>query len=121
LRLALWALSQVYQKPIDPYSGPLFESARRAENSLQLRFKQSGGQLKTSDSAPLKGFEILTPDGSWIPAQAEIQGDTVMVSHPPGNPPAGIRYAWASWPEANLCNRIGLPASPFQTQTVQQQ
>jgi sialate O-acetylesterase len=121
LRLALWALSQVYQKPIDPYSGPLFESARRAENSLQLRFKQTGGQIKTSDSAPLKGFEILTPDGSWIPAQAEIQGDTVVVSHPPGNPPAGIRYAWASWPEANLCNRIGLPASPFQTQTVQQQ
>jgi sialate O-acetylesterase len=117
IRLAFWALNQVYQKPIDPYSGPLFDSVQAKQNSVHIQFRQAGGQLKTADGAPLKGFDIQTLDGAWLPAKAEVEGDHVVISHPVGQPPAAIRYAWASWPDANLCNRVGLPASPFQAQT----
>ena len=29
--------------------------------------------------------------------------------------PVAVRYAWQDWPECNLINGEGLPASPFRT------
>jgi sialate O-acetylesterase len=29
--------------------------------------------------------------------------------------PVAVRYAWERNPECNLCNREGLPASPFRS------
>ena len=38
-----------------------------------------------------------------------------MVWSPSVPKPAAVRYAWADNPECNLCNKEGLPASPFRT------
>jgi sialate O-acetylesterase len=29
--------------------------------------------------------------------------------------PTAVRYAWADYPECNLYNKEGIPASPFRT------
>jgi sialate O-acetylesterase len=46
-------------------------------------------------------------------AQARIDSDTVVVSHPEITQPAAVRYAWADNPDCNLGSREGLPAAPF--------
>ena len=72
-----------------------------------------GGGLKTRGGGELKGFEIAGPDQTWVPAEARIDGSTVLVSAPTVTDPKGVRYAWASWPDANLINAEGLPAGVF--------
>jgi len=49
--------------------------------------------------------------------EARIDGETVIVSSPEVSKPVAVRYAWADNPVCNLCNKAGLPASPFRTDT----
>ena len=68
---------------------------------------------------PLKQFAIAGPDKKFVWAQARIEGNTVVVWHDEVPTPAFVRYAWADNPEgANLYNKEGLPASPFQASSV---
>jgi len=49
------------------------------------------------------------------PANAEIEGPTLLVSSPGVDAPVAVRYAWSNSPEANLYNDAGLPAAPFRS------
>jgi hypothetical protein len=61
----------------------------------------------------LVGFEVAGADGKWKPADAKIDGDTVVVSSPDVTAPTDVRYDWKAYPEGNLYNKDGLPAVPF--------
>ena len=63
----------------------------------------------------LKGFAICGEDRKFVWAKAEIVGDTVVVSSADISCPVAVRYGWADFPEVNLWNKEGLPASPFRT------
>ena len=63
----------------------------------------------------LLGFFIAGADKNWVPAEAKIDGDTVLVSSPQVAQPVAVRYGWANVPQINLYNKEGLPASPFRT------
>ena len=51
----------------------------------------------------------------FVNAQAEIHGNTVVVSSPNVARPVAVRYGWANYPTGNLWNKDALPASPFRT------
>jgi len=54
----------------------------------------------------------------WVFATAVIAGrDSVVVSSPGVPQPQAARYAWKNDPVATLFNDLGLPASPFRTDT----
>lgn len=112
-RLALWALATTYGQPVE-YSGPLYQAHAVEGSTVRVRFAHGAG-LRSSDGGPLKGFAVAGPDGPFVWATAEIDGDSVMVSSDAVPSPAAVRYAWADNPEANLANEAGLPASPFRT------
>ncbi len=117
-RLARAALALAYKKKIE-YSGPVFTGMRIDGNKAILSFSHLGGGL-TAKGGTLKGFTIAGPDGKYIPANAEINGDQVIVSSSEVQQPVGVRYGWARYPEMNLENRAGLPASPFRTDMPRQ-
>lgn len=71
-------------------------------------------QLVAKDGA-LKGFTIAGTDKVFRPTQAEIRGDTIVVSAADVAQPVAMRYGWVNVSEGNLFNRAGLPASPFRT------
>ena len=48
---------------------------------------------------------------------AFLDTSKVIVSSPEVSKPVAVRYAWQDWPECNLTNGAGLPASPFRTDT----
>ncbi len=113
-RLALWAKAKVYGIDLSSWSGPLPAGHEIRGGEVVLKFEHAQG-LAARDGAALRGFVIAGADQQWLPAQAQIDGDRVIVSHPKITAPAAVRYAWAANPDANLVNGAGLPASPFRT------
>jgi hypothetical protein len=113
-RLSLWALGAVYGQKVAATCGPLPDGHTIRSGEVLLSFKHADGGLVAKDG-PLKGFVIAGEDKQWVKANARIDGDKVIVSHPDVKAPVAVRYAWAWNPDCNLCNGAGLPASPFRT------
>ncbi len=114
-RLALWARAQVYGESGLVYSGPFYESMTVEGERARLHFKHTGSGLISLDGRPLTWFEMAGEDRTFYKAQAEIEGDTVVVLSPRVKKPAAVRFGWDQLAEPNLGNREGLPASPFRT------
>lgn len=112
-RLALWALGSVYGKP-GATSGPLPAGHEVRGKEVVLKFTHTNDGLVAKDGE-LRGFVVAGEDKQWKPAQARIEGATVVVSSPDVAQPRAVRYAWENFPSCNLYNGAGLPASPFRT------
>ncbi len=98
-------------------SGPLYQSYEVKGNSIVLTFSNIGGGLWAKGDDTLHYFEIAGDDHKFINAHAKIEGDKVVVWSERIATPVYVRYAWADNPDtANLYNREGLPASPFETE-----
>jgi sialate O-acetylesterase len=125
-RLARWALANQYGKKIEA-SGPLFRDLKIEANKAIVSFDHVGGGLIVASKDGLKPpvelkagkltrFAIAGKDRKWVWADAKIEGDTVVCTHPDVPLPVAVRYAFTINPAgANLYNRDGLPASPFRT------
>lgn len=116
-RLALCARRLAYGEAELVASGPTFARMAREGDALRLFFTEVGGGLTTRDGNELQGFSVCGPDGAFLPAEAVIDGDAVVVRHEQLNRPIHVRYAWSNNPaQANLSNREGLSAFPFTTE-----
>ncbi len=113
-RLALAARAVAYGERDLVYSGPLYRQMTTEDGKARLWFDFVGGGLE-AHGGELKGFVIAGPDGRFMPAQARIDGKTVLVSNPEVSAPVAVRYDWENDPPATLFNKEGLPASPFRT------
>jgi sialate O-acetylesterase len=112
-RLALCALAQQYGENI-PYQGPTFKSLKHLHGALKIKFSHTDGGLVAKGGKP-EEFSIAGKDHKWYWADAQIMGDTIVVSSPRVPKPVAVRYAWQSFPKATLYNGAGLPAVPFRT------
>jgi sialate O-acetylesterase len=129
-RLALTARHLFYGEEI-AFTGPVFSHARIEQSTMRLTFDGASGGL-TLGSAPgsgegapfsvtssLKGFALRGKEGRWFPAEARIDGGTVLLSSDAVPKPIAARYDWKSLPDGNLYDRAGLPAPPFRTDSDQ--
>jgi sialate O-acetylesterase len=115
-RLALVARAQVYGEGVDS-AGPTFaEHTLEADGSIRIRFDHAEIGL-VCRGPRVQGFQIAGADRVFHPAEARLEGDTVVVSSPAVKAPMAVRYAYANDPQpaANLYNGAGLPAAPFRT------
>jgi sialate O-acetylesterase len=113
-RLAIVARKVTYGEKNLVASGPHYESMQVQGNKMVLRFTSVGSGL-VAKGGPLAQFAIAGADKKFVWAQARIEGNTVVVWSDQVPAPVAVRYAWADNPEgANLYNKEGLPASPFQ-------
>jgi sialate O-acetylesterase len=111
-RLALQARRLAYGENIVS-SGPILLSCKADGDKLVLSFEEKTGSLRPVDE--LKGFAVAGADGVFQLAKATIDGKRVVVWSDGVAQPVAVRYAWANNPDgANLYNKEGLPASPFQ-------
>jgi sialate O-acetylesterase len=115
-RLARWALSETYHRG-GPKGGPVYAGMTCDGAQVRIRFTDATG-LRTSDGAAVKQVAILGVTGPWRWAEAHVEGETLVASHPEIPSPVAIRYAWADNPVGcNLVNGAGLPAAPFRSDT----
>ena len=120
-RLAKWALGTTYRPNANAcYSGPLLDDVTREGSSMLLSFFHVGDGIRSSDSQPLRHFEISGADSVFRPAVAKIvNGCTIVVSCAEIMEPCHVRYGWQTYPNppVNFYNSEDLPASPFSTES----
>lgn len=112
-RLTRQALSIAYGQNLVA-SGPIYRSMTVEGNKIRLQFHHVDGGL-TAKGEKLTGFAICGADKKFVWANAQIDGDSILVSADAISAPIAVRYAWADNPACNLYNAAGLPASPFRT------
>jgi sialate O-acetylesterase len=88
-------------------------------DKVRLSFAHVGGGLKSRDGKALTEFQIAGDDGKFVPAEAKIDGATVVVRAADVSAPTQVRFGWRNIAKPNLANKEGLPASPFQTKNWQ--
>lgn len=115
-RLALAARHMIYGEADLPYASPLFRQATaelQPDGSTALRVWFTHAQGLTAHGQPIDAFEVAGADRHFVPAQARIDGDTVVVSSPDLKNPVYVRYGWMGVVNHSLYNAAGLPASTF--------
>jgi sialate O-acetylesterase len=111
-RLALGARNLVYgDHLVDSGPLPISVTPNPENNSLRVWFSHADGLR--ADGNIVHGFELAGPDSQFHPADATIDGASVLVHSTAVPHPTQVRYAWASFTDANLFNAAGLPASTF--------
>ncbi len=113
-RLACWALAGTYGRESVETFGPLYREMKIEGNNIRLFFDHVDGGLYAKDGT-LTDFTICGADGVYYPAQAVIDGDTVVVSSEKVSAPVAARFCWCEYAEPNFYNKQKLPASPFRT------
>lgn len=113
-RMAQWALADVYDREI-AHGGPVYQSMEIEGSAIRVRFENVAGELKTNDDEPPSGFFIAGKNGQFLPANATIDGDLVLVRNANVPDPVAVRFAWGDTSISNLVDGKNLPASLFRT------
>jgi sialate O-acetylesterase len=114
-RAADVALGMAYGRPVE-YYGPVYASHAVEGNKIRVKFTHAGSGLAFRHGDKLQGFAVAGDDGTFYWAEAEIDGDSVVISAHEVAQPVAVRYGWARRrPWANLFNNDKLPAIPFRT------
>jgi sialate O-acetylesterase len=140
-RLALLARQLAYGQDVAAV-GPVYDSMAVEGQRVRLHFRNADGGLTTAapqgleldqpirrpttatttrgtappaDVVPPKGFVIAGANHQFVRAEAEIDGQSVVVWCSSVNNPVAVRYGWEQNPEVNLYNDRSLPAAPFRT------
>lgn len=110
-RLAKTAAAKVYGKDVE-CSGPVITGVQKQGNKLVLALAHAEG-LHTKNGAAPVGFEVAPANGDFKPAEARIEGGSIILTSPEVKSPARARYGWATYMEPNLVNGAELPTVPY--------
>lgn len=115
-RLVLEAKRIAYRDTAIVSTGPQLENIHIEGNTVILTFSSVGEGLYSNSI--INGFTIAGADKKYVWAEAAILNkNQVKVWSSQIQNPVSVRYAWVDNPQgANLKNKEGLPASPFQTE-----
>jgi len=119
IRLARSARAVAYMDDI-VFSGPMFDSMAIQDGRAIISFTHTGQGLVALGGKQLGGFEMAGDDQEFVPAEAMLDGEKVVVWSDEVASPVAVRYAWRDFPAgANLYNEaedgVNLPAVPFRT------
>lgn len=110
-----WAIGALYSDAA-PATGPLYAGHDGEGSQVTIHFKKGTATgLEAADGA-LDVFEVADVDAKYVPAKAEIEGETIQLSCDEITRIFYIRYNWRENPNPGLVNGAGLPAVPFRTE-----
>ena len=114
------AANRVYGKATVAAEGPAVKRnpktqavlLKRQGKEICVSFEHAEG-LHTTDGQPPACFEISANGKTFVPAQARVEKNRVILAAAGVNAPKHVRYAWQTFVKPNLVNKDGLPAAPF--------
>lgn len=113
-RLALLALKHDYGFAETIAHSPEMDSIELLGDRLKVKFRNTGGGLKTRDGNAPTHFEVIGPSSrGYHAADAVIDGDSVVLSSAEVETPVAFRFAWHKLAEPNLTGGTGLPVGAF--------
>ena len=111
-RMADQVLDRVYGKFVRPWKTPVAKSMSVDGDAVRIEMSDAAG-LKTRDGLAPTEFELRGVDGVWAPADARIDGTSLVVRARGVDKPLAVRFAAHNGSTPNLVNGDGLPAGPF--------
>lgn len=117
-RLAALALNRTYGRTQIPATGPRFDHATFTARGAIVYWQGAPQGLRTTDGQAPRHFELAGADGQFLPADATIDGNTIVLASPDVPHPTAVRYAWSESALPNLTNTANWPAYPFSTDTT---
>jgi sialate O-acetylesterase len=96
----------------------VLESAQFEDGKAVLTFSHvEGGFRLGRDGAEkeVRGFALAGEDKKFAWAEAQIDGNKIILTSAKVLKPVAVRYAWNNNPRINLYNKAGLPAPQFRT------
>ena len=101
------ALAEVYGLPaaLSPFALGKYQQDGRLHVTLSalVKDRENGEWL----------LEIAGEDGVFFPAETQITGRELILSHPRVPRPVSARYGWTDYAAVRLFGENGLPLAPF--------
>jgi sialate O-acetylesterase len=113
-RLANWALAETYNKNSTPCKSPAFKNAETAKDKLILSFDNAANGIAAKDKI-ITGFYVSGEKEEWLPAEAKIENDKIIVWNKNLKQPVHVRYGFGNTIIGNIFSKEGLPLCPFRT------
>ena len=113
-RLGYLALAKTYGQKGFEYSGPVFKEMTVEGQVVKLIFDHAKNGL-TTFGKELENFKIAGENKHFVPAEAFIKGNEIVLFSPWVEKPVAVRYAFDDFVIGELFNTQGLPASSFRT------
>ena len=113
-RLADYALAETYGKKDIVYKSPLYDGMR-IEKDKALIFFDNAEKGLMSKGDTLNEFYIAGADKDFVPANAKIEKNSVIVWSKNVKTPVAVRFAFRNGAQPNLFSKEGLPVNPFRT------
>jgi sialate O-acetylesterase len=113
-RLANWALAETYNKNVAPYKSPVLKKTETEKNKMLLSFDNVPEGLMAIDKS-ITGFYISGEKEEWLPAEARIEKDKIIVWNNNLKQPVHVRYGFGNTIIGNVFSKQGLPLCPFRT------
>jgi sialate O-acetylesterase len=111
-RLANLALSEAYDKNNFPYKYPMYKNMQIEKGKARIDFTNAEDGL-VSKSDTIKGFYIAGDDKVFVPADAKIIKNSVVVWNKNVKNPVAVRFDFTNTSIPNLFSKEGLPVNLF--------
>jgi sialate O-acetylesterase len=113
-RLSDLALNSTYGYSDIACQSPVYMNHTIEKDKLKIQFSNAGNGLMVKGDK-ISSFEIAGEDKIFVPAQAKIEGNSVVVSNKTIKIPVAVRFAFNNTAVPNLFNKEGLPVNLFRT------
>ena len=114
LRLANLALAETYRKKDVVYKSPMYKSMKVEKNKVRLYFDNAPSGFISKNGEPT-GFYISGDDRNFVPAQAKIEKNAILVWNKEIKNPVAVRFGFTNYDMPNVFSKEGLPVNLFRT------
>ena len=114
IRLANYALAETYGEKNIAYKSPEYKSMKIENGKIRVYFDNAEDGLMSKGDT-LKEFFIAGKDQNFLPAEAKIDGNSIIAWNERIKKPVAVRFAFRNATQPNLFNKEGLPVDPFRT------
>ncbi|HYH15409.1 MAG TPA: sialate O-acetylesterase, partial [Flavisolibacter sp.] len=114
LRLANYALADTYTQPVSAFKSPVFKSMKVEKDKIRIYFENADKGLVAKGGKPI-GFSIAAEDKIFKPAQAKIEGNSIVVWNKEVKAPVAVRFGFSNAAMPNVFSKEGLPVNLFRT------
>ena len=112
-RLANLALAEAYGKQNAAYKIPMYKNMQVQKNKIKVLFNNADMGLISKGA--LTEFFIASEDQKFMPAEAKIEGNSIVVWNKNIEKPVAVRYGFRNAAILKLYNKEGVPVNLFRT------
>lgn len=114
VRLADYALAETYGRKNTAYKSPVYKNMKIEKGRIRIYFENAANGLVSKGAAPAD-FYISGTDRQFVPAQAKIEGSSVVVWNTNLTNPEAVRFGFTNASMPNIFSKEGLPVNLFRT------